>query len=92
VAEMGVIRRDNLKKNKLKIDELDDMAQRRVIVKGYCFEYCRKLLGLGVERYGSLRQLSFALGIAPSVIYRWYNNETSMGEKWVESLESLLQQ
>lgn len=67
------------------------MTQRRVIVKGYCYEYCRKLLDAGVKKYGSLRQLSFALGIAPSVIYRWYNQETSMGVKWVETLEILLE-
>lgn len=67
------------------------MAQRRVIVKGYCHEYCRSLITKGADKYGSIRKLAFALGVASSVLYRWHNNETPMGEKWVESLESLLQ-
>lgn len=65
---------------------------RRIVVHGYHFLYVKKLLNQGVEKYGSLRQLGFALGISTSVIYRWYNQESEMNEQWVESLESLLRQ
>jgi hypothetical protein len=65
---------------------------RRVIVNGYHYAYVKKLLSEGREKYGSLRQLGFALGISSATIHRWYNHESEMGAKWVESLESLLRQ
>jgi ribosome-binding protein aMBF1 (putative translation factor) len=65
---------------------------RRVIVHGYHYLYVKKILTEGREKYGSLRQLGFALGISSATIHRWYNNESEMNEKWVRSLESLLHQ
>ena len=65
---------------------------RRVIVHGYHYLYVKKILTEGREKYGSLRQLGFALGISSATIHRWYNNESEMGKKWVESLELLLHQ
>jgi len=64
---------------------------RRLIVQGYHYDYIKKRLIEGRDRYGSLRQLGFALGISSSTVHRWYNNDTKMGTKWVESLEKLLQ-
>ena len=65
---------------------------RRIIVSGYHYLYVKKLLNQAIKKYGSLRQVGFAIGISTSVIYRWYNHESEMGKKWVESLESLLHQ
>jgi DNA invertase Pin-like site-specific DNA recombinase len=78
-------------KNKQNMDNLQ-RENRRVIVRGYHYLYVKKILTQGREKYGSLRQLGFALGISSATIHRWYNNESEMGKKWVESLESLLHQ
>jgi DNA invertase Pin-like site-specific DNA recombinase len=63
---------------------------RRIIVNGYHPKYKIKLLEDAKNYYGSLRKVAFALGIATSVIYRWYNNETEMGQQWAKNLEDIL--
>jgi hypothetical protein len=69
---------------------LEDFMDRRIIVHGFHPKYTTKLLNEAAEHFGSLRKVAFALGIGTAVIYRWRNNETEMGEKWVISLENLL--
>lgn len=63
---------------------------RRIIVSGYSQSYCRSLIKKASDKFGSMRQLSFAIGASSSMINRWYNGYQPMGEKWVILLENLL--
>lgn len=72
--------------------ESEYLMARKIISGDYDYRYYKGLLDEGQRRFGSLRQLAFALGIAGSVLYRWYHGEQKMGKLWVENLEHLLKE
>lgn len=68
------------------------MENRRKIVTGYHPEYIKKLIDQCSDKLGSIRKVSFAIGLAQAQLYRYYHNENRMSDKWVHTLEQLLKQ
>jgi hypothetical protein len=62
---------------------------RRIIVTGYHHSYCRKLIDECAEKLGSIRKVSFAIGLSQAQMYRYYHNEVRMNDVWIKILEQL---
>lgn len=63
---------------------------RRVVVQGYCHEYIKKIIDEAAGKLGSVRKVSFALGLSQAQMYRYYHDETRMSNNWVQTIEDLL--
>lgn len=62
---------------------------KRIIVDGYHHSYCKKLIDIAANKLGSVRKVSFAIGLSQAQLYRYYHNECKANDIWIKTLEQL---